>query len=80
MMHLEILTPDKQLFEGEVSLVRLPGILGSFEILTDHAPMLSALGEGKIKVRDTEGRNLMIDVKGGFVEVAENVVKVLIDG
>ncbi|NTW21313.1 MAG: hypothetical protein HGA42_17775, partial [Nostocales cyanobacterium W4_Combined_metabat2_030] len=51
-MRLEIITPEQTLFSGEVSLVQLPGIDGSFEILNDHAPLISALAAGKIKIQD----------------------------
>ncbi len=51
-MKLEIISPDKSVFTGEVSLVQLPGIDGSFEILNNHAPLISVLKKGKIKIKD----------------------------
>jgi len=62
-MNLEITTPDKTIFEGEVSLVQLPGIDGSFELLNNHAPMISALKKGKIKIKD-KGNNIRITTPG----------------
>ena len=54
-MHLEIITPEKKLFTGEVKLVQVPGSSGSFEILNNHAPIISSLDEGKIKIISPEG-------------------------
>ena len=50
-MTLEILTPDKKVFEGEATSVTLPGTLGSFEILNHHAPIISTLQDGKLTIR-----------------------------
>ena len=81
-MHLEILTPEKKLFSGEIYGVQLPGITGSFEILEKHAPLVSALGKGSIKVLlDKSGQQqTRYDVGGGFVEVMNNKVSVLVEG
>lgn len=49
-MHIEIITPEKKMFEGEANAVRFPGIDGSFQVLNGHAPIISALSKGKIKV------------------------------
>ena len=76
-MKLEIITPETTLFEGEVTLVQLPGIDGSFEILNNHAPLISVLKEGKIKVRDASNKETLFDVKGGVIEVLKNKVLVL---
>jgi F-type H+-transporting ATPase subunit epsilon len=79
-MRLEILTPDKTVFEGEVSSVTLPGTLGAFEILKDHAPIISTLEEGKITVRGNNKSEDAIVIKGGVVEVLDNKIMVLADG
>lgn len=76
-MKLEIITPEKTLFEGDVDLVQLPGIDGSFEILNNHAPLVSVLKEGKIKIRDDAKKEQFFDVKGGVIEVLKNKVIVL---
>ena len=76
-MQLEIITPEQTLFAGEVSLVQLPGIDGSFEILNNHAPLISALASGKIKVQDAGKQNQFFEIKGGVVEVLRNKVLVL---
>jgi F-type H+-transporting ATPase subunit epsilon len=81
-MELEILTPEKKLFSGKVYGVQLPGIDGSFEILEKHAPLVSALGNGVVKVlNDKSGNNTTsYQVNGGFIEVLNNRVIVLVEG
>jgi F-type H+-transporting ATPase subunit epsilon len=81
-MELEILTPEKKLFSGKVFGVQLPGINGSFEILEKHAPLVSALGSGNVKVlKDKSGAaSANYYVKGGFIEVLNNKVVVLVEG
>ncbi len=80
-MELEILTPERKLFSGEVYGVQLPGITGSFEILDKHAPLVSALGSGKIKVlKDKAGTAILYTINGGFAEVLNNKAAVLVEG
>lgn len=76
-MNLEIVTPDKELYSGEASLVQLPGIDGLFEILNSHAPLISALKKGKVKVVNGQDETLFFEVRGGVVEVLNNKVLVL---
>jgi F-type H+-transporting ATPase subunit epsilon len=76
-MHLDIITPETTLFAGEVDLVQLPGIDGSFEILDNHAPLISVLKEGKVKLEDKQKQTQFFDIKGGVVEVLFNKVLVL---
>jgi F-type H+-transporting ATPase subunit epsilon len=80
-MNLEILTPEKKLYSGEVYGVQMPGISGSFEVLDKHAPMISALKPGRIKVlKDKQNHLVNYDVQGGFVEILNNKVTVLVEG
>jgi F-type H+-transporting ATPase subunit epsilon len=80
-MNLEILTPEKKLFSGEVYGVQMPGISGSFEVLEKHAPLVSALKAGRIKVlKDKQNHFSFFDIGGGFVEVLNNKVTVLVEG
>jgi F-type H+-transporting ATPase subunit epsilon len=81
-MNLEILTPDKKLFSDDVYGVQLPGVSGLFEILEKHAPMVSALGKGTIKVlADKAGNNVSsFQITGGFVEIINNKTTVLVEG
>ena len=76
-MKLDITTPDKQIFSGDAVLVQLPGSDGLFEILQNHAPMIAALGPGKIKVQDETGKLQFFDIGGGVCEVLENKITVL---
>lgn len=78
-MHLEIITPDTKVFAGEVTSVKLPGKDGSFGILNNHAPLISTLKVGKIKVVDAANATHYFDVKGGVVEVLNNKITVLAD-
>lgn len=78
-MTLEILTPDKKIFEGEVTSVTVPGAMGSFEILNNHAPIISILDDGKVIVRSA-GKEQKFYTKGGVVEVIGNKVIVLAEG
>lgn len=77
-MNLTIITPDKQIFEGEADLVQLPGIDGLFEILNNHAPMIAALGKGKVKIGNNNSFQFL-EIKGGIVEVLNNKIIVLAD-
>jgi len=80
-MILEILTPEKKLFSGDVFGVQMPGISGSFEVLDRHAPLVSALKAGRIKVlRDKQNHSAFYDIQSGFVEVLNNKVTVLVEG
>ena len=76
-MRLEITSPDKQIFSGDAVLVQLPGSDGLFEILHNHAPMIAALGQGKIKVQDENGKLQFFEIRGGVCEVLENKITVL---
>lgn len=75
-MYLEIVTPDQKVFEGEVISATFPGIDGSFQVLNNHAPLLSTLKKGTIVYKDKkEEYDLVVD--GGVVEVLNNRVVVL---
>jgi F-type H+-transporting ATPase subunit epsilon len=80
-MNLEILTPEKKLYSGEVYGVQMPGVSGSFEVLEKHAPMVSALKAGRLKViKDRQNHFTYFDIQSGFVEVINNKVTVLVEG
>lgn len=78
-MQLEILTPEKKIFAGEVSLVTFPGAEGSFQVLDDHAPMISLLREGAVEYKGKDGSQ-NVKISGGVVEVLRNKVIVLATG
>lgn len=75
-MNLEILTPDKKVFEGEVTSVTVPGTSGSFQILKGHAPIISTLEDGAVKVLAGTTENLF-SIKGGVVEVLDDKIILL---
>ena len=79
-MTLEILTPEKKLYSGDVYGVQLPGITGLFEVLDKHAPLVSALTKGKLKVLRERNSFENFSIQGGFVEVLNNKVTVLVEG
>ena len=79
-MTLEILSPEKKIFSGEVYGVQLPGISGSFEVLDKHAPMVSALKAGRLKVLTDKTGTVSYTIESGFVEVLNNKTIVLIEG
>ena len=78
-MYLEIVTPDKKIFAGEVSLIGLPGSKGSFEILENHAALISTLEEGPVRIIDKEGKEHNINIKKGVVECLDNNIVVLVE-
>lgn len=79
-MILEILTPEQKVFSGDVYGVVLPGIGGSFEVLDRHAPMVSALKDGKLKILKDKTQTAGYAIKSGFVEVLNNKTIVLVEG
>lgn len=77
-MFLEVLTPDEQLFAGEVISVTASGSDGNFEVLTNHAPFISSLkSEGEIIIKTLESETQSFQIKGGVVEVLQNRMIVL---
>lgn len=74
---LEVVTPRKVVFNGEVESFSAPGVLGGFQVLYNHAPMLAAIGIGEVKIRDTAGQNKRFATSGGFVDVLKNHVVML---
>ena len=76
-MLLEIISPDNKLYSGEVDLVQVPGSKGSFEILKNHAPIISTLDEGKIKIVDGKGTTSFFEIGGGVIEAKNNKIIVL---
>lgn len=77
-MKLEIISPEKTYFKGEVDSVTLPGIMGPFQILNNHAPLISLLTKGML-VFSTESHIKEMEITDGFVEVSNNKITVCID-
>jgi len=78
-MFLEIITPDKKVFEGAVTLVKVPGSKGAFEILKSHAPIISTLEKGTIKVIQTDGTEQRFEIDGGVIENKANKIIILVE-
>ena len=79
-MKLEILTPEKKIYRADVYGVQLPGINGLFEVLDKHAPLVSALKSGTLKILTDKTNTLSYTIQSGFVEVLNNNATVLIEG
>jgi F-type H+-transporting ATPase subunit epsilon len=75
-MQVDILTPDATLFSGDAQIVTLPGVEGSFQIMNNHAPMISALSKGNVVV-DSGSEKKQFPVNGGIVEVVNNKIVIL---
>jgi len=74
---LEIIAPDQNLYSGEVDLVQVPGSKGSFQILRNHAPIISTLEQGQIRIVDQKGATTLFEVDGGVIEAKNNKIIVL---
>lgn len=83
-MLLEILTPEAKVFSGEVYGAQMPGLDGLFEVLENHAPMVSALGKGSIKILQSKNAHASshesFAINGGFAEILNNKVTILAEG
>ncbi|MEL6123353.1 MAG: ATP synthase F1 subunit epsilon [Bacteroidota bacterium] len=79
-MNLVILTPEKEVYTGEVTSVKVPGTSGQFEILKDHAPIVASLVEGEVRIIDGAGERQIYQITQGFIEVINNEVSLLVRG
>jgi F-type H+-transporting ATPase subunit epsilon len=79
-MNLTILSPDKEIFSGAVKSVKVPGSAGQFEMLDNHAPIVSSLAKGEVRVIKANGEKITLKVEGGFVEILNNEVSLLVSG
>ena len=76
-MLLEIITPEKKVFHGEVNSVQLPGTNGKFEVLNNHAPIISTLTKGHIRVIDDNNKTELFEINGGVIEMQNNKIIIL---
>jgi len=76
-MTVDIITPDESKYSGEATAVTVPGIDGSLGILQRHAPLITALKKGQIKVTESSGNETTFDIEGGVAEVKDNKVIIL---
>lgn len=78
-LKLVIVSPENQLYNGNVDRVELPGSKGRFEVLINHAPLVSSLTSGRITYYDLEGKEHIKEILGGFVEIKNNIVSVCVE-
>ena len=77
ILQLEIVTPKRVVFKGEVTSLTAPGVVGGFQVLFNHAPLLSSLKIGEVKIKEANDAEFHYAISGGFVEVRENHVLLL---
>jgi F-type H+-transporting ATPase subunit epsilon len=79
-MFVKVITPEQQVFEGEVNQAKFPGISGEFEVLKDHAALISTLNKGKMMLNTVSEGQKEYMIEGGVVEILNNQISVLIEG
>lgn len=77
-LKLKIVSPERVEFNGEAKVVKVPGLMGMFEILSNHAPIISALQQGIVEFETNEGRK-ELSITGGFVKVQKNDVNICVE-
>ena len=78
-MKIEIITPEQKVFEGDIKSVRVPGKKGSFQVLNNHAPIVSTLDSGAVTMVDMEGKQSVYEIGGGVIEAKANKIILLAD-
>ena len=78
VLHLNVSSPEKELYDGEITFISLPGTAGSFNILPHHAPIVSSLKKGTVRYITADGSEHSIDIRGGFVEMSNNTASVCV--
>lgn len=76
-MKLNIITPEDTLYEGDVKSVQLQGTDGKFQLLNNHAPIISALSKGKVKITDMNDQSIVFEINGGLIEMSKNKIQIL---
>jgi len=79
-MNVIILTPEKEAFNGAAKSIKVPGTSGEFEVLSNHAPIISSLEQGTVRLLTDSGDKMLFHINSGFVEVLNNEVSVLAQG
>ena len=79
-MNISVLTPDREIFEGTITSVTVPGTNGMFQILENHAAIVSSLGSGKVEITKADGQAMTFTISKGFIEVNNNNVSLLVQG
>ena len=79
-MNITVLTPDKEIFKGEITSVKVPGTGGQFQVLNNHAALVSSLAKGKVYLKKADGSLMNFGIEKGFIEVLNNEVSLLVQG
>ncbi|MEZ4910636.1 MAG: ATP synthase F1 subunit epsilon [Saprospiraceae bacterium] len=79
-MNIIVLTPEREIYQGDITSVKVPGITGKFEVLRNHAPIVAALGQGEVRIIDATGVTKKFNIQKGFIEVLRNEVSLLVQG
>ena len=79
-MNIAVLTPDREIFQGSITSVKVPGVGGQFEVLNNHARIVSALGEGEVRLTQKNGEKISFGIEKGFIEVLKTKVALLVQG
>lgn len=79
-MNIIVLTPEKEVYTGKITAVNVPGVSGQFEILNGHAPLVSSLKAGNVKLVLEQGGTKTFSIESGFVEVLRNEISLLVQG
>ncbi|MEM1321794.1 MAG: ATP synthase F1 subunit epsilon [Bacteroidota bacterium] len=79
-MEITVLTPDNEIFQGPITSVKVPGVSGQFEVLSNHAPIVSALNEGTVRIVKQGGERMSFSIEKGFIEVLNNNIALLVQG
>ena len=77
-MNISVLSPEREIFSGEITSVKVPGTTGQFEVLQNHAPIVAALTEGSVRIKKANGETYKFDIKKGFIEVLYNQISLLV--
>ena len=79
-MELIVLTPEKEIFQGNIDSVKVPGANGQFEVLKGHAPIVSSLVTGPVRILSADGNKKVFNIAKGFIEVLGEEVSLLVQG
>ena len=79
-MNIIVLTPEREIYKGDIKGVKVPGVNGQFEILKGHAPIVSSLHAGNVRITDSTGGTKTFSIQKGFVEVLYDEVSLLVQG
>ena len=79
-MNISVLAPERAIFTGEIRAVKVPGVSGEFQVLNNHAPLVSALAAGQVTIKLANNEERSFGIERGFIEVLNNEVSLLVQG